>query len=138
MIADTMAALDNLALSHRVPSTRDGIVIKVGLKVKHLHTEKEGTVISIKDFWGNANDVGGFCIGVCFDGNNSEELCFDEFLFVDTFPVDYDRSSFCEVCDIHFDESFVEWSHSPFNETSKGRKLCRPTYSICKRCDEMV
>ena len=95
--------LDQLALDHIVPSTRDGFVIVDGMKVKTVLTDKPGTVREIY-FHGDAND-GGFVILVEDAEGEGEEYADGE-LYMD--QNGFTRSSFCEVCFLHFDEGFVE------------------------------
>ena len=64
--------LDRLALENRVPSTRDGFIIKVGMKVVGVFDNKISTVTAIDDFWGDSHDVGGFTIFTDAAGDEAE------------------------------------------------------------------
>ena len=106
--------------------------------------------MSKDDFWGDLHDVGGFTIFTDAAGEEAEGeegdsneagVYNDQELFNHYDNQDHDhweRSSFCEVCFIHFKQYFVEWcyvnrNNKPFYLLKEGLTLGRP-YSTCKRC----
>jgi hypothetical protein len=136
---------EQIMMENRVPSTRDGWVIKVGMKVMGVFDNKVSTVTEID---GDSYKDGGFIILTDAQVENYDDddddcepgVYSDEELFHhdDNSASDFwERSSFCEVCFIHFNTEFVEWSHEnrnyePFYEL-EGLRLGRP-HSMCRRC----
>ena len=123
---------DRLAIEHRRPSCRNGMVLSVGDWVKHCGTDKKLLITSI-DFWGGARD-GGYRINGAYrintqsvdawnaavtddasenseSGYSSDEGCMDaECVYTPLFlnvNVDAKRTSFCERCKIDFTPEFV-------------------------------
>ena len=105
------------------------------------------------DFWGGAWDMGGHSVtlrrvdgGVdgedpfnvdddsFYEDNEYRFIMDDERLvYHDTAnPVihvdNVERTSFCQICDIYFTDSFVEWSHG------KVKFLCVPTHGVTRAC----
>ena len=81
--------MEELALTQRRPSSRDGFVLEVGFLVRHVHTGRLHRIIDI-DFWGGAHDIGGHTLitelvtsdGLPLDSepdiSDSDEEAFDD------------------------------------------------------------
>ena len=115
---------EQIMMENRVPSTRYGWVIKVGMKVMGVFDNKVSTVTEIDEY-----KDGGFIIltdaqveNYDDDDDDCEAVVYsDEELFHhddNSAPEFWERSSFCEVCFIHFNTEFVEWSHENRNYSS--------------------
>lgn len=116
--------MDELALSQRRPSSRDGFVLEVGFLVRHVHTGRLHRIIDI-DFWGGAHDIGGHTLITELvtsdrlpldsepDISDSDEEAFDDGqVYAHEFcgrNGSFERTSFCERCDIYFCPEFVTW-----------------------------
>ena len=136
---------DALAIANRVPSSRDGWVLQVGDVVEHYVTGTRLQIIEI-DFWGGAHDVGGHTLVVePIDAATPTLITYDG----DEWEMDYmddecvyacdsaERSSFCEMCDIHFRAYFVEWTWANgrrWFELAPRSLHLRKVHSSCERC----
>ena len=158
--------VEEMVKANRRPSSRDGFVLEVGFLVRHVEShllrivdiiqedyEEDGyTIITeavdssgaeVRKLLGEEEDS---------EDDSDEVVCSHQHLMAQEFceqNKSYERSSFCERCDIHFSSDFVTWSFesrpekrwfqrayvNKYNHKTTWGPVLRKCLSSCRRCE---